>query len=200
MIERRPAVGRRANYLLKAKLQRLIVCYCEKSILQSLSMWSKGTSWAHRHHLASLWKPVSSFEDPPNKKHKAKHRCSWKVAPLILALSRLLLCRMALRKRLLEAWPALKPPQVSARGSLIVSSANISLQRTRGFLQLYFLKNLCSECFSFFLNLLSLSHFSVPLSHCCYTMLLSLPLFSCTFMQNLSICPLYVSGSTAQHS
>lgn len=58
--------------------------------------------------------------------------------------------------------------------SLIVSSANISLQRTRGFLQLYFLKNLCSVCFSFFLNLLSLSRFSVPLSHCCYTMLLSL--------------------------
>lgn len=149
MIERRPAVGSKANYLLKAKLQRLIVCHCEKSILQSLSMWSKGTSWAHRHHLASLWKPVSLFEDPPNKKHKAKHRCSWKVAPLILALSRLLLCWMALRKRLLEAWPALKPPQVSARGSLIVSSANISLQRTRGFLQLYFLKNLCSASLSF---------------------------------------------------
>lgn len=53
--------------------------------------------------------------------------------------------------------------------SLVVSSANISLQRTRGFLQLYFLKILCSVCFSFFLNLLSLSHFSVPLSHCCYT-------------------------------
>lgn len=33
--------------------------------------------------------------------------------------------------------------------SLIVSSANISLQRTRGFLQLYFLKNLCSVSFFF---------------------------------------------------
>lgn len=98
--------------------------------MQSLSMWSKGTSWAHRHHLASLWKPVSLFEDPPNKKHKAKRRCSWNVAPLILALSRkLMLCWMAFRKRLLEAWLALKPPQVSARGSSI-SAASLSPVQT----------------------------------------------------------------------
>lgn len=98
--------------------------------MQSLSVWSKGTSWAHRHHLASLWKPVSLFEDPPNKKHKAKHRCSWNVAPLILALSRkLMLCWMALRKRLLEAWLALKPPQVSAWGSSI-SAASLSPVQT----------------------------------------------------------------------
>lgn len=130
IIERRPAVGSKANYLLKAKIQRLIVCYCEKSIMQSLSVWSKGTSWAHCHHLASLWKPVSLFEDPPNKKHKAKHRCSWNVAPLILALSRkLMLCWMALRKRLLEAWLALKPPQVSAWGSSI-SAASLSPVQT----------------------------------------------------------------------